>query len=913
MRNWLKALLIGLCSLFMLAGCAIPGLSGGKNSTTDSNESVESIIDSNESDSSDDVAEEGYYVVKFDLCTTLKTNKVSSQEVEEGDVVVKPSVGVIGDNPDRMEIDSWYTDAEYTNEWNFTMDVVEENMTLYAKWVKKFAVTYYLGDEVDVPMYTRYVKEGSLIPYQPELSDGYESNGFFTTAMHKTPFDFNQPITEDVNVYIHRSEYIYFSGKMIADRFEMKAAMSGAGSTVGTIEYVDEGDGEGYAKLNFGYSTAADPHALLQNVTVDISASQKLEVTFKNLGKATSLKFYYLNWLPDGSYTDAPYFNEACAYTYHYNTDEMNMDPTDEWVTKVFDFSSILNNGVSNWGISATMISLRIQSGYISENPEDLSNEVWIKSIKGIPDDTYTSTEDSDRVAGMLQHDDSRDVENAANAQQDVLGWIFPKDYSLAAANGAQIYEKTNGLLFHSDFRAKEAGVSFTLDNEEINLDEKTTIRIRLTNYGYSNKIRLEYRNSYGFVKTKDLTISPCGDTPESKVYVLNMFGEDRYEANLSSLGFKYDSVGVDNAILIESIEFLDFKRIEIPGVNMNDKDAGVEGKDQFWTEVNGVSYAYNGGSMLDGGTDFTVNAGGYVATDVTMTNRGYQSITLKYKNAVGITKVYVALTINGQEMVYTYDVSKDVKQPTVNDEGIPVLEIEAGDVKANGDWREIFFPFNFELSGKVEHVKISFEGEGSITMQEIRFNMDKNSGVDFSDAAYTNYILARDWDGEIISYDNSYSAATISAWYKETVDSEGNVQANSGSLRYYFGAMYQGANKVGEGNIDISDKSKIIIVYNNQSDINKITVGIGLTDVREDESWKEDITQVFNETSGKVNTLEIEQGMAEGEWASVEIDLTMFNTLSDGTDGRAITEVLLHQTNPLSTESFMVRAIIVI
>lgn len=221
--------------------------------------------------------------------------------------------------------------------------------------------------------------------------------------------------------------------------------------------------------------------------------------------------------------------------------------------------------------------------------------------------------------------------------------------------------------------------------------------------------------------------------------------------------------------------------------------------------------------------------------------------------------------------------------------------------------------PFLFDLSGKVEKVKVSFEGEGTITMQELRFNMDKNSGVDFSDPSYTNYINARDWDGDTISYDNSSSAANVSAWYKETIDDEGKVHANSGSLRYYFGAMLQGDNKVGEGNIDISDKSKIIIVYNNQGSIANLTLALGLTDVTEDGEWKDIITEAYNETSGKAQVLPVQSGMAEGEWASVEIDLTAFNTLGEGTDGRAITEILLQQTNTSSTETILIRAIIVV
>lgn len=896
MRKWFKVLLVGLLSLVTFSGCAFPG--GGNSSSSES--------DSTQAD--------GYYTVKFELCTDLKTNTVVAQEIEEGDVVVKPSVGVIGENVDRMEIDGWYTEPEYKNEWNFTLDVVESDMTLYAKWVKKFAVTYYLGDEVDTHMYVRYVKEGDLVPYQPELADGYESKGFFTTARHEEKFDFTKPVTSDVNIYIHRSENFYFSGKMIANRFQMQQEYAQGG----TIEYVEEDDGEGYAKLNFGYSKSADPHALLQNVTVDISASQKVEVVFKNMGPAQSLRFYYLNWMADGTNTDGPAFNENSTFTYTYAANEMNMKPEDEWVTKVFDFSSILTNGVSNWGISSTMIRLRIQSGYISADENDRSNEIWIKSIKGIPDDTYTSTDDTERVTNLRVHDDPNAVENAANAQEDVMGWIFPKDYSAATAmdDNGEIYEKTNGLLFYSKFRKSEVGLSLKVptdaegNKEVIDLNNKTTIRIRLTNFGHANKLRLEYKGSSG-VRSKEFAIEPCGDEPVSKVYELNMFGADRYEGELESLGFRYDSVGVDNAILFESIEFVDFKRIDIQGINMNDKYAGIEGREQAWTNVNNVTYIHNGGSLLDGGTIFTTEDGGSLSQDVNVTNLGYQSMSLKYKAVEGVHKVNVALTINDEIATYKYDVSQAPKEATPDENGNMQLVVEAGEVKDLSGWYEIYLPF--VAAGQVTNISVSFEGAGTITLQEIRFNMDKNSGVDFSDPAYTGYIIARDWDGEIINYDNTSSSASVTAWEKVTVDEDGREHRSSGAVRYYFGAMILGNIKVGEGSVDISEKSKIIVIYNNQGEIKNLTLGIGLTNVTEDGAWKDDISQVFDKDGGKVQVLELQQNMAENEWVAVEVDLTQFENLDNGTAGKAITGIMLQQTNSTSTEKLSIRAVIIL
>ena len=888
MRKWLKSSLIGVLSLVMFSGCALP-MGGGQTSNGGSTDSIQETND--------------YHTVKFELCTDLQTNLIEDQEVEDGDVVVKPSVGVIGDNPDRMEIDSWYTDAEYTQPWNFTMDVVEEDMTLYAKWVKKYAVTFYLGEETDVPMFTQYVKDGGLLKNYEKLADGYESDGFFTNARFTEKFDPKTPITHDQNVYIHRSEHFYFSGKMIAERFNMYAAPSGQGSKAGTIEYKEEeGTGEGYAEINFGYSTASDPYALLSGVTVDVSASQKLQVTFRNLGQATSLKFYYLNWMADGSYVDGQFFNERNAFLYRYEPDEIGMKETDEWVTKTFDFDEVFHNGVSNWAISSTMIQFRIQSSYICENEEDLSNVLQIKSIKGIPDDTYTSTEDTERVANLRVDDDATAVQEAADAQADVCGWVFPKDYSCAeASSNAAIYEKTNGLLFYSNFRAEDSSVTFKLadvldengdpildkygkpEKEKIDLDEKTIIRIRLTNYGYANSLTLTYKNSYGFAMSKQISIMPCGEEPESREYVLNMFGEGEYESTLDTIGFSYDSVGVDNAILFEAVEFLDFEMIDIPGVNFNDKYAGDADKEAFWTTTNAVTLAHNGGSLANGGTVFTTQAGAYVERETNITNVGYETMTLKYKEATGVRNVIVTFTIDGEASEYNYDLTSE-------------------EVQTSNGWNTLTLPITEK--GQIERVKFAFVGEaGSITLQELRFNMDKNSGLDFSLPYYIEKINAQSWDGEILSYDTSSSAASLAAKMADTTS----------TVRYYFDAMYQ-SQKEGEGNINISEKSKIIVVYNNTGSVAALTVGLGLVDVTEDDSWRIAHTEIHSPGSGgEVEGLSIQQNMAEGEWAALEIDLSKFKTLSESTDGRAINLIGIRQTASNSSESVLIRAIIIL
>lgn len=57
-------------------------------------------------------------------------SSVSSQTVASGGKVIKP------DDPTKTDYDfaGWYTEAEYTNAWDFASDTVSSDITLYAKW-----------------------------------------------------------------------------------------------------------------------------------------------------------------------------------------------------------------------------------------------------------------------------------------------------------------------------------------------------------------------------------------------------------------------------------------------------------------------------------------------------------------------------------------------------------------------------------------------------------------------------------------------------------------------------------------------------------------------------------------------------------------------------------------------------------
>ena len=76
------------------------------------------------------------FTVSFNMAGGSGT--IASNTVKKGQPVSKPS------NPSRTgyRFDGWYTDDKYTTAWDFTKGKVISDITLYAKWVRTYKLTF---------------------------------------------------------------------------------------------------------------------------------------------------------------------------------------------------------------------------------------------------------------------------------------------------------------------------------------------------------------------------------------------------------------------------------------------------------------------------------------------------------------------------------------------------------------------------------------------------------------------------------------------------------------------------------------------------------------------------------------------------------------------------------------------------
>lgn len=138
------------------------------------------------------------YTINFN---TNGGNSISSQEIEEGNKAIRPS------NPIKngYTFVDWYKNSNLTQVFDFNTPI-NENITLYAKWEevkvdqKEFTITFNSMGGSSVSL--QKVLEGRTVihPKDPVRS-GYKFINWYTESSLNNVFNFNTPITRDMNLY----------------------------------------------------------------------------------------------------------------------------------------------------------------------------------------------------------------------------------------------------------------------------------------------------------------------------------------------------------------------------------------------------------------------------------------------------------------------------------------------------------------------------------------------------------------------------------------------------------------------------------------------------------------------------------------------------------------------------------------
>ncbi|WP_459189087.1 InlB B-repeat-containing protein [Parabacteroides sp. APC149_11_2_Y6] len=127
-------------------------------------------------------------------------SEVAPLTVNKGEKLAKPT------NPTKENCSflGWYKDAAYTSAWEFATDVVNEDITLYARWSNPGEAVYTVTFDTDGgnEMEPASVKanEKLTMPANPQKL-GFKFRGWYSDAEKQVVYNFNTPVTGDITLY----------------------------------------------------------------------------------------------------------------------------------------------------------------------------------------------------------------------------------------------------------------------------------------------------------------------------------------------------------------------------------------------------------------------------------------------------------------------------------------------------------------------------------------------------------------------------------------------------------------------------------------------------------------------------------------------------------------------------------------
>lgn len=427
------------------------------------------------------------FTVKFDLCTDLDTTVVLPMTVEKGSTIEKTEVYVNGENDDNWQISGWYTENTYETEWDFDMDEVEADITLYAKWKSdpQCTVSFFAGD-AETPTYVTKVKKGLTTAECSDRFNGYEVLGYYTAPDFGTKFDFATAIEENTNIYVKLSDYIYFTPKYLYTFKTHNAAATLAedGESV-DVAYMQ--------KDNFLYVTGLD-YAL--------NGHELIEIVYK-LKDASRVDIYWLARNAAGDPIEGliSWDKILCNIGLAAHGAQITTD-SEGWTHIVYDLSH--PRGLIDKKLTApltdiaTLNCFRIDVDGETADPATLT----IKYVKGMKKadcavDFYANGEVKKTVNVMSYDKVAQPADKDIVTGRKVLGYYTTEnfadgsefDFNTAITGATKLYAKLSGYVYFdgamlNDFTAKNSATKTLNDDGTLTMKGKDGSFIHMKNLG---------------------------------------------------------------------------------------------------------------------------------------------------------------------------------------------------------------------------------------------------------------------------------------------------------------------------------------------------------------------------------------------------------------------------------------------
>ena len=121
-------------------------------------------------------------------------------KVVEGQKIKKPE----DPTKENYIFSGWYKDAEHTAAWDFDKDVVNGDITLYARWSEiaetVYTVTFDMDGGNEIEPVSVKADETVTEPANP-VKIGYKFGGWYSDTEKQSEYDFNTPVTDNITIY----------------------------------------------------------------------------------------------------------------------------------------------------------------------------------------------------------------------------------------------------------------------------------------------------------------------------------------------------------------------------------------------------------------------------------------------------------------------------------------------------------------------------------------------------------------------------------------------------------------------------------------------------------------------------------------------------------------------------------------
>jgi len=127
---------------------------------------------------------------------------VAAQTVQKGSVAVRPEVPTKTGYP----FGGWYSDSNLTLPYDFT-EAVTGNVTLYAKWIASYTVSF--DSNGGSPVVAQTVQEGETLSHLPApAKEGYIFQGWFRDSGLSLIFTESSPVTDNTQLYAKYIDHV---------------------------------------------------------------------------------------------------------------------------------------------------------------------------------------------------------------------------------------------------------------------------------------------------------------------------------------------------------------------------------------------------------------------------------------------------------------------------------------------------------------------------------------------------------------------------------------------------------------------------------------------------------------------------------------------------------------------------------